>query len=106
MNEDVFPIAACHLRGPAFHTVLGSELLILPKGGKCVERWLDLEDDIAAFTPIAAVWPTAWNEFLAMEMYHPIPAFARLHMDLNLVDEHGYIIHAQGCPGFLPGAVL
>src|SRR6185503_14685287 len=76
VNHEVLAATPGHLRRPTAETVLGLELLILPKGRKRVQRGFDLKDNIAAFAAIAAIRPAVRDELLAKEMHHPIAAFA------------------------------
>jgi hypothetical protein len=76
MNDKIFGVLAGHLIRSALRTVIRPELLILPERRERIEHGLDLKDDIAAFAAIAAVGSAMGNKFLAMEMHHPIAAFA------------------------------
>jgi hypothetical protein len=91
-EDKVLAVAPGHLRGSTPGALFCFELLVGTEGGKSVQGRLDLEDDIAAFAPIAAIRPALRHKFLAMEMHHAIATLAGFHMDHDLIYKHAYII--------------
>src|SRR5512142_2857615 len=69
-DHKVLAITARHLGRSAVDAILGLELFILPKGGKRIQRGLDLEDDVAAFAAVAAIGSPPWDKLLAVEVHH------------------------------------
>ena len=64
----------------------------MTKSLQCVEVCFNLQDNIAAFSAVAAIRAAARDKLLAMEMHHAIAAFARLDFDFCFINEHAPII--------------
>ncbi len=92
MNNEVFTISPRHLRRSALNAFLSLEFLILAKGRKCIERRLDLKDDIATLPTIAAIGSAQGDEFLAAKMHHTIATLAGFYVNYYLICKHVLII--------------
>ena len=69
-------------------TVLGGEVTLLDKRAQRVERRLDLEVDVAAFSAVAARGAATRHVFFAAEVHNAVTAVAALDLDYCFIICH------------------
>jgi hypothetical protein len=88
LYDHICSFAAVSIRSLAMAAAFGPVFRIISKVQKCVEAFVRLKPDIAAFSAVAARGPAARNELLTAKRRNAVSPVAGLYKDLYAIDKH------------------
>src|SRR3974390_3004685 len=99
LEHRVLAVRAVPVLAHSVAAALGLDMLLIAVIDQGFQAFDRLDDDVAAFGPIAAVRSAELDELLAPERHAAVPAGAGLDIDFRFVEEFHFVGYMACAPG-------